>query len=266
MIPIPQTPWTLAIAELITQRMAAAGSGTQPADVLGNLLPGGEPPPEGWLDGFLAGTPLPGAVPPPPNSIPSSNPMPPSDAQPNMPVAPIDCFGGPQKPAAIPSQLPAILEAATAASQSADSACSCSDSSQASQPQAGWEAVKQILAEGGSKPNLGAIVRALYPQSVPPAGGFSPPQPGSMPPRVGSIPPMSPMDAPRNFGTPPGSQAGTIGNATGGGPKVEVNVTFDASKLVMEMKLIAETITHRIVDRQNMIYASQTRGTISRYR
>ena len=67
MIPIPQSPWTLAIAELMGMRLAALGSGAQPADLLANLLPGGEPLPEGWLESFLAGTPVPGL---PPGTLP----------------------------------------------------------------------------------------------------------------------------------------------------------------------------------------------------
>ena len=62
MIPLPQSPWTLAIAELLGLRLAARGSGAQPADLLANLLPKRESPPEGWLEHFLASTPVPGVI------------------------------------------------------------------------------------------------------------------------------------------------------------------------------------------------------------
>jgi hypothetical protein len=60
MIPIPQSPWTLAIAELIGMRLATLGSSAHPADLLANLLPNGDALPEGWFDQFVAGTPIPG--------------------------------------------------------------------------------------------------------------------------------------------------------------------------------------------------------------
>jgi hypothetical protein len=59
MIPLPQSPWTLAIAELLGLRMATAGSGAQPADLLANLLPNREPVPEGLLE-YLLAQPIPG--------------------------------------------------------------------------------------------------------------------------------------------------------------------------------------------------------------
>jgi hypothetical protein len=60
MTPIPQSPWTLAIAELLGLHLAALDSASQPADLLANLLPHRDSLPDGWLASFLAGTPVPG--------------------------------------------------------------------------------------------------------------------------------------------------------------------------------------------------------------
>ena len=255
MIPIPQTPWTLAIAELIAQRMAAAGS-AQPADVLANVLFGGETPPDGWLDRFIAGTPMPDYV------TVSSNPNSslPSSDDPGS-VAPLQEGDSLSKAAgADASQLATQLEAMVAEQPTVTLPSMSGDTPGDSLPQVGWEAVNRIVKEGGSKPNIGAIVRALCPQSAPPDGGFSSPQIGRMDPRTHSTPPIFPSTTPGNSTAASGPPAGTIGSSRGGGRPIEITVVFDPRKFVAEMKLIAETIAHRIVDRQNLIYASQTRG------
>jgi hypothetical protein len=256
MIPLPQTPWTLAIAELMGMRAAAQGSGAQPADLLASVLPNRQPPPEGWLESFLAGTPVPGYAPPTSTTKGSSASVPGPLAAAAGTDSPPDEIAGSQSP------LASLTNMASSGSQPVASADSSSAQPENSHSATGWEAAMRILKAGGSKPDVGAAMNALYAPRTQPVVGTSPPQPVRPNPHGGSTPPIVPITRPSS-GRPSGPGSRTVGGASGGAGGIEITVQFDLNKLVAEMKLVAETVAHRIVDRQNLIYAAQTRGSMT---
>jgi hypothetical protein len=255
MIPLPQTPWTLAIADLMGMRAAAQGLGAQPADLLASVLPNRQPPPDGWLESFLAGTPVPGYTPPTSNQGGSASlPGPPATAAGTD--SPPDEIAGSQSP------LASLINMASSDSRPDASADSSSAQPANSQSATGWAAAMRILKAGGSKPDVGAAMNALYSPATQPIDKVPPAQPVGPNPRAGSTPPIVPVTGPRS-GRPSGPGSRTVGGASGGAGGIEITVQFDAKKVVAEMKLIAETVTRRIVDRQNLIYAAQTRGSMT---
>ncbi len=259
MIPLPQSPWTLAIAELLGLRLAARGSGAQPADLLANLLPKRESPPEGWLEHFLASTPIPGYAGP--------------VSRPDTSASPAELLaqggGGDALPTQTGSVDPALGKLIGTISPT-DSPASFPGAScglpPGLPPHAGGNTVPPLIEDGALSPDLAALVKRLCGAGTPRDPESMPPQPSRTDPHIGSTPPYFPSPATKRPSTAPGPSPGTAGGATTGGFRVQITVEFDARKLVTEMKLLAETVTRRIVDRQTQIYAGQTRGTISRRR
>jgi hypothetical protein len=245
----------LAFAELLGLRMAAAGSGAQPADLLASLLPNRESLPEGWLDSFLAGTPIPGvngAV-----SIPGPSTLPPGVLAPGSGESP------PNQTGSVDSALATLIRVISSTESSAPAADTASGLPPGGPSQTGWETVPPLIGSGISGPDLDALVKRLCGGRNRRNPGSPPPQPGRADPRAGSTPPFGPGTGPRHSSTAPEPGQGKNGKTTGSLGSVQIKVEFDAHKLVAEMKRVAETVTHRIVNLQTQIYAAQTRGTIT---
>jgi hypothetical protein len=251
MTPIPQSPWTLAIAELLGLHLAALDSASQPADLLANLLPHRDPLPDGWLASFLAGTPVPGL------SAPSNSNQ--------LPKAPgldsfLDSFGSLSQNGAQPNDSaadPSPLESLIGAAQSGTSPTLPDNRSIAS----GYEQAQRVLQAGGSKVDVSGILNALYPTLSPNGRTGSQRPSGRATARAAGTPPFTPKSAAAGSDSPLGSLARTLGDAAGSISAAQITVQFDFRKFVEELKLLAKLEAERVVNHREVIYAAQLKGS-----
>jgi hypothetical protein len=282
MKPIPQSPWTLAIAERLGMRAAAAGPDADPAELLAQILPGGEPPPEGWLERFLAGTPVPGLSPPASSAAASSPPVAPQptamqrmqqrfaeawnrnlDAMARMGL---EIPGRPPLPGSAPPggsiSRSSSSESSAALSGSFAASVSSPPASSAANTPAGWDTLRAMLPSASDADSASDSIE------LPPAGTSVVPITTGSASGSTSGSASGSMSAPGSLGGSPSSATsagGVRSGSLGQEVRVQLVVQVDAPKLAEEMKAVARSVAERAINYHQFVRDRQIYASIRQY-